>query len=192
MNDAKFNMYQPISSFCEKIKSYPIYREIENKMKEAQEKIGYTFRNIFYLAFAFCRVKLEITNASYQNDTLAQIGDSVLDLVIIERGFADGKNKKKIDDNRQKNAKNTRLKSFLDERALQQFCYHEKYFYNDAPKNDQVSSGKHDAIVEAIIGAIYLDGGLEEARSWITKNILRSKDTFVVPTHVESVVCLGK
>ena len=148
-------------------------------MSEAQSKIRYEFNNISYLALSFCREPIKIecagsSNKTYRNETLAQIGDAILDLVIVERGFADGKNKKQIDDMRQKNAKNERLVSFLKEKDLQQFCYKAKYFYNDAPGNDRVSSGKHDAIVEAIIGAIYLDGDgdLEKVRDWITNNIL--------------------
>lgn len=111
-------------------------------------------------------------NATYKNNTLAQIGDSVLDLIITEYGFSQGKGKQDIYAKRQRDATNKRLFSIVKSKDLTQFCYHKNYFYKDAPEEDRVSTGKHDSILEAIIGAIYLDGGLDKAREWTLNHVL--------------------
>ena len=105
------------------------------------------------------------------NDTLAQVGDAILDTIISERYFAEGKNKKDIDDIRQHLANNDNLFS-ISKKSLSSFCYHESHFHDNAPSEHKVAVGRHDSIVEAIIGAIYLDGGIAKARQWIYENIM--------------------
>lgn len=166
-----------LNSFEQEIRSYLHYFKIVERMRDAQKKIDYKFKNISFLMLAFCRTKIDISNAgknnkTYMNDTLAQVGDAILDTIISERYFAEGKSKKDIDDIRQRLAKNGNLFSITSQKSLISFCYHERYFHDEAPKEDQVSAGKHDAILEAIIGAIYLDGGIDKARQWIYENIM--------------------
>ena len=180
MKDIIHSIKKQLVSFSEEVKTYPCYSEIKKHMTEAKKQIDHPFQNDIILMLAFCRVKLEIegageNNATYKNDSLAQIGDAVLDLIIVERGFGKGKTKREIDHERQLQATNKQLHSITESKGLSQFCYHENYFYNDAPQHDRVSAGTHDAIVEAIIGAIYLDGGLDKAREWILKNVLSSQ-----------------
>ena len=166
-----------LGSFEQEIRSYPHYSDIVERMRDALKEIDYEFNKICFLTLAFCRTKINIdiagkNNRTYMNDTLAQIGDAILDTIISERYFAEGKNKKDIDDIRQHLGKNDNLFSITSQKSLISFCYHERYFHDEAPKEDQVSAGKHDAILEAIIGAIYLDGGIAKARQWIYENIM--------------------
>ena len=166
-----------LGSFEQEIRSYPHYSKIVERMICVQKKIDYKFKNISFLRLAFCRTKINIdiagkNNRTYMNDTLAQIGDAILDTIISERYFAEGKNKKDIDDIRQHLGKNDNLFSITSQKSLISFCYHERYFYDEAPKEDQESAGSHDSIVEAVIGAIYLDGGIAKARQWIYENIM--------------------
>jgi ribonuclease-3 len=166
-----------LNSFEQKIKSYPHYSDIVERMRDAQKKIDYEFNNICFLMLAFCRTKIGIANAgknntTYMNDTLAQIGDAILDTIISERYFAEGKNKKDIDDIRQNLGGNDNLFSILTKKSLISFCYHESHFHDNAPSELKVAAGKHDSIMEAIIGAIYLDGGIAKARQWIYENIM--------------------
>ena len=166
-----------LNSFEQKIKSYPHYSDIVERMRDAQKEIDYEFNKICFLTLAFCRTKIDIANAgknnkTYMNDTLAQVGDAILDTIISERYFAEGKSKKDIDDIRQRLAKNDNLFSILTKKSLISFCYHESRFHDDAPLELQVAAGSHDSIVEAIIGAIYLDGEIAKAREWIYENIM--------------------
>ena len=166
-----------LNSFEQKIKSYPHYSDIVERMRDAQKEIDYEFNKICFLTLAFCRTKIDIANAgknnkTYMNDTLAQVGDAILDTIISERYFAEGKRKKDIDDIRQRLAKNSNLFSISTNKSLISFCYHESHFHDNAPLEHQVAAGSHDSIVEAIIGAIYLDGGIAKARQWIYENIM--------------------
>ena len=73
-------------------------------MRDAQKEIDYEFNKICFLMLAFCRTKIDIANAgknnkTYMNDTLAQVGDAILDTIISERYFAEGKSKKDIEVN---------------------------------------------------------------------------------------------
>jgi dsRNA-specific ribonuclease len=166
-----------LGSFEQEIRSYPHYSEIVERMICVQKKIDYKFKNISFLRLAFCRTKINIdiagkNNKTYMNDTLAQIGDAILDTIISERYFAEGKNKKDIDDIRQHLGGNDNLFSISTKKSLISFCYHESHFHDNAPLELQVAAGSHDSIVEAIIGAIYLDGGIAKARQWIYENIM--------------------
>ena len=166
-----------LGSFEQEIRSYPHYSKIVERMRDAQKEIDYEFNKICFLTLAFCRTKIDIANAgknnkTYMNDTLAQVGDAILDTIISERYFAEGKSKKDIDDIRQRLANNDNLFSILTKKSLISFCYHESHFHDNAPSELQVAAGSHDSIVEAIIGAIYLDGGIAKARQWIYENIM--------------------
>lgn len=161
-----------VRSFAEEIKSYPHYSEITKKMECAQKEIGYEFEEISFLTLAFCRTKSPFKR-TYKNDTLAQVGDAILDTIIVEKGFVDRKSKEDIDKSRKRLANNEELYSITKDKDLTRFCYHDRCFHDEAKNDCQVSVGKHDAIVEAIIGAIYFDGGIDKARSWIYKNIIK-------------------
>ena len=154
----------------QEISSYPHYPKIMEQMSNAQKKIGYEFNNIRFLMLAFCRTINRYGN--YMNDTLAQVGDAILDAIISERCFAEGKNKKETDDIRQQLGQNGNLYSITTQKSLFSFGYHEQCFHDEAPGNNQVAASKHDSFIEAIIGAIYLDGGMDEARKWIYENIM--------------------
>ena len=176
-----FNIADTISnylnSFEQEIKSYPHYSDIVERMRDAQKEIDYEFNNICFLTLAFCRTKIDMpdagkNNKTYMNDTLAQVGDTILDTIITERYFAEEKSKKDIDDIRQHLANNDNLFSISTKKSLSSFCYHESHFHDNAPPEHKVAVGRHDSIVEAIIGAIYLDGGIAKARQWIYENIM--------------------
>ena len=166
-----------LGSFEQEIRSYPHYSDIVERMRDAQKEIDYEFNKICFLTLAFCRTKIDIANAgkhnkTYMNDTLAQVGDAILDTIIAERYFAEGKNKRDIDDIRKHLGENDNLFSISTKKSLISFCYHESHFHDNAPSDYQVAAGSHDSIVEAVIGAIYLDGGIAEARQWIYENIM--------------------
>ena len=98
-----------------------------------------------------------------------------MDLSIAEWGFSLGKSKGEIDDLRQSIGNNEKLCDIREKRDLTQFCFHATHFYDDNLRNNEkVSPGKkgHDAIMESIIGSIYLDGGLDATKDWIHNNII--------------------
>lgn len=44
-----------------------------------------------------------------------------------------------------------------------------------SPKENGVSIKGYDSVVEAIIGAIYLDGGFDKVKLWVEEHILNEK-----------------
>ncbi len=165
-----------VKSIFAKIQEYPHFEEIQKRAKKAEEKIDYHFSDISYLPVIFCRTKIPPGKNNYMNETLAQLGDFVLDLVIAELYFSQGKGKAEIDRARQNTARNSCLINFTNTKELVQFCYNEQHFHDEpnVPDHEKVSANQHDSFVEALIGAIYLDGGLNEARKWIYENIIKN------------------
>ena len=47
------------------------------------------------------------------------------------------------------------------------FAFNDKHFYSkENPQHEKVASSKHDSYLEAIIGAIFYDGGFEKTKIW--------------------------
>ena len=160
-------------TFLEEIKRYPHFAEIEARMQEAQKKIGYTFENSAFLMLAFCRTKIKPGKKNYMNESLAQIGDFASTFFLGELYFSEGKGKQEIQKLREKRLCNSTFFNFTIKNDWPRFCYNKFHFYDDtnAPAQEKVSVNKHDSIIEAVVGAIYLDGGMDAARDWVYKNI---------------------
>lgn len=146
----------------------------EKMQGELEEKIGYTFSDKKLLRQAF-------THSSYANEMkinrfgdyerLEFLGDAVLELVTSDFLFRE----------RQENAEGRLSKlraSIVCEPALA-FCAREISLeqYILLGKGEEVTGGRgRDSIVsdvmEAVIGAIYLDGGLEKASAFIHRFVL--------------------
>lgn len=164
---------EQIASFEKEVSNYSHFSEIKKRMESVQEKIGCRFQNLSFLMLAFCRTKNPDEKNDYKNESLAQIGDFVLTLMLAEFYFSQGKGKKEIQSKREEISRNTNLYKFSERYGLMDFCYHEFCFYNsNCLDHEKVSVNQHDSIVEAIIGAIYLDSGLDKAREWIHERLL--------------------
>lgn len=143
-------------------------------LKTLEERIGYRFHDISLL-------KQAITHSSYTNEQkinkakhyerLEFLGDAVLELVSSEFLFAEHKNMPE--------GELTKMRaSMVCEPALA-FCARDLELgqFMLLGKGEENTGGRHrDSIVsdamEAVIGAIYLDGGMEHAKAFIYKFIL--------------------
>lgn len=147
---------------------------MDDKLKELEEKIGYTFQNKMLL-------KQALTHSSYANEQkinkhsdyerLEFLGDAVLELVSSEFMY------KEYPDLPE--GKLTKLRSSIVCEPALAFCARafslEQYMY--LGKGEEATGGRgRDSIVsdvmEATIGAVYLDSGLEEARKYIHRFVL--------------------
>ena len=145
-------------------------------MEKFEEKIGYKFKNIDLLKTAF-------THSSYANERknvecyerLEFLGDSILGFVTAEFLYS---NCQELAE-----GKMTRVRSKLVcEEAL--FNIAEKLEISEyvlVGKGEEKCGGKKKIsiqadIVEAIIAAIYLDSGLDEAKKFIFANVLNDVD----------------
>ena len=142
--------------------------------EELQSKLGYTFSNTALLEQAlkhrsYVYVNREGGNAS--NERLEFLGDAVLDLVVTEHLYNRFKNKRE--------GELTQIKSLLVSKVI----LAEKgrnirlgeYLY--LSKEEIASGGRQRASIigdafEALLGAIYLDGGFDAARAFVERAIL--------------------
>lgn len=140
------------------------------KFKDLQDKISYNFKNLSLLVEA-------LTHSSYtnehpeegiqDNERLEFLGDAVLDLVVGDMLF---RQHKEADE-----GKLSRLRAILvDERGL--FEQAQKIGLGDyllLGRGEEQGGGRQKPSVlagslEALLGAVYLDGGFEEAYRVIT------------------------
>jgi ribonuclease-3 len=133
-----------------------------------EERIGYSFRNPRLLEEALTHpsVRHETQRDSFDNQRLEFLGDAVLQLVMTERLF------RHFDEEAE--GRLTKLRSRLVSReTLRTYAVaiglgsHLKL-----GKGEEASGGRDRTSTlgdgfEALIGAIYLDGGLEEARRFV-------------------------
>ncbi|MCR5837475.1 MAG: ribonuclease III [Lachnospiraceae bacterium] len=167
---------------------------MSDRISELESVIGYNFNNIEYLYTA-------ITHTSYANENkmsgishnerLEFLGDAVLELISSEILF------KKYPDMAE--GKMTRLRASLvceptlamDAREIDLGSYLRLGKGEEATGGRGRDSVTSDAL-EAVIGAIYLDGGLESARAFINKyvmNDIENKKLFSdSKTHLQELV----
>jgi ribonuclease-3 len=144
-------------------------------MHPLEERIGYKFRNSLLLAEALTHPSLrhETQQRHFDNQRLEFLGDAILQLIISEHlyeHFAD-----------QPEGQLTKLRSRLVSReALKHYAAAlELGGFLLMGRGEEASGGRSristlaDAF-EALIGAIYLDGGLEKTRDFVLTQAQRS------------------
>ena len=146
--------------------------------KELQRKLGYTFSNTALLEQALKhRSYVYVTQEGgiASNERLEFLGDAVLDLIVTEYLYNRFKNKRE--------GELTQIKSLLVSKVVlaekgREIQLGEYLFLS----KEEISSGgrQRTSIIgdafEALLGAIYLDGGLEAARSFVERTILTNVD----------------
>ena len=147
---------------------------LENAGKELSEKLGYSFKEPAYLTRA-------LTHSSYANEQklektddyerLEFLGDAVLELSVSDHLY------KTMPGSREGDM--TKLRASLVCEPTLAFCAKalELNKYILLGKGEEQTGGRsRDSIVsdvfEAVIGAIYLDGGLERAQAFVKEYVL--------------------
>lgn len=133
---------------------------------EVQEKIGYEFKDPEILRRAFTHpsyLKGDYDEKDY--DRYEFLGDSVLGFVVADYVF-----KRKFKNEGQMTEEKKNIVSSKPLSLATKTLGVDKYML----KSDKVemTDSMRENLFEAIIGAIYLDGGLEEAKKFIIKNLI--------------------
>jgi ribonuclease-3 len=145
-----------------------------------QRLIGYDFRDRSLLTLSLTHRSVARTSGNHQpsNERLEFLGDSVLGLVIAERLFSDRPCASEGD--------LTKLKAMLvNEAALSQVAIEVgiNRFVLMSPEEERSGGRERPSIIsdafEAVIGAVFLDGGLEEARRLVLELLYVRKDTII-------------
>lgn len=141
-------------------------------LEAAEQAIGYKFQDKELL-------KACLTHRSYSNVTQAQnnerlefLGDTVLELIVSEKLY-----RERPED---EEGELTKLRAdYVSKTALKNLCEREKFWeflrYSGDFKNN-LGDKPIESLPEAIIGAIYLDGGMTAAAEFVKR--------FVVPAGV--------
>lgn len=141
--------------------------------KTLEEKIGYRFKNPRYLTTALTHSSYanEVRSAGHSNERLEFLGDSVLGVVVADYLF------KHCPDMPEGELTKNRA-ALVCEKALCGFSTQLGVGdYLLLSRGEQNSGGRTRPSIladafEAIIAAVYLDGGMEEARSFILRFVL--------------------
>ena len=145
---------------------------MKNNIKELQEKLGYNFsdESILIRALSHSSYVNENHSAGDSNERLEFLGDSVLGLITAENFF---KNYKKLPE-----GELTKLRAAtVCEKSLAGFAKQlELGKYLLLGRGEILTGGRERPSIqadafEAIIAAIYLDGGMEAARVFVLKYI---------------------
>ena len=162
--------------------SFP-FTEIENK-------IGYAFKNKALLEEAFTHKTYSNSFGGKHNDRLEYLGDAVLELVVTEWQYK--KDEKatsgKMTSQRQKLVCQAALDSAVDALGVYGYLRYKGTEYN-------LKCKPKSSLFEAIIAAIYLDGGYAQAKRFILKHgnlHLPSKETNAIGELKEYLEKRGK
>lgn len=160
-------------------------------MNPLEERIRYKFRNSLLLAEALTHssISLERKDYPFDNQRLEFLGDAVLQLVITEELF------RRFPDFSE--GKLTKIRTRLVSRPALRVHAHTLRLGEHLMmgKGEEASGGRDRASTladsfEALVGGIYLDGGLDAARSFILR--VAASDLAVVTAQPEEINPKGK
>ncbi len=146
----------------------------DHKLRELENRIGYTFRNIGMLRQAMCHSSYaneHRPNAHKDNERLEFLGDAVLE--VISSDFLYHQHPEMPE------GKLTRLRASIVCEPTLALCAREISLgsYLLLGKGEELTGGRmRNSIIsdamEALIGAIYLDGGFANAKEFVEKFVL--------------------
>lgn len=142
--------------------------DIESKMEELSKKIEYEFKDISLLKKAMDSTKIQ-EKKEHSNQCLATVGDAVLKLLISDHLFYKDKisTMGELTEKKKELENNKVLYKIVTNEEIINFAFNDKHFYSkENPQHEKVASSKHDSYLEAIIGAIFYDGGFEKTKIW--------------------------
>ena len=127
-----------------------------------EEKLGYVFRNKKLLKEAFTHVSYAHHFHEKSNERLEYLGDSVLQLIVTEWQYRkdENANEGKLTAIRQKLVCKNALDSAVDGLGVWEYLLAYGTEYNKKGK-------AKSSLFEAIVAAIYLDGGYKQAKKFV-------------------------
>lgn len=139
-------------------------------MKELEKKIGYKFKNQKLLKTALTHTSYAYEKNVQSNEKLEYLGDSILEFISSEYLY---NNYPRLKEGEMTKVRATVVCESSLYKIAQNHNFGEKLYLG---KSELVNGGRNrPAIladsVEAVIAAIYLDGGIEEAKEFIIENL---------------------
>ena len=160
-------------------------------MKQLQQKIGYTFKNEQLLKAAFIHSSYVNENkgkVKESNERLEFLGDSVLGFISAENLYLNNPDTPEGDLSRKR-------ASLVCEKSLYETAKELDFgSYMLLGKGEEMGGGRQRSsiladAVEAVIAAMYLDGGIEPAKKFVLKYVLSNNaDTGDYKTQLQELV----
>lgn len=148
--------------------------ELQQNASLIEQKIGYTFKNHQLMALAFVHRSFinENRNITFHNERLEFLGDSILGLLIADHLYQhlpetpEGE----LSYLRSRLVEASSCVSFIQKLKIEEYLL--------LGKGERLNDGRgRDTILadlfEALIGAIYLDGGIESAKAFLFNNFIQ-------------------
>ncbi len=160
---------------------------LHHKLKTFQQRIGHTIRNeeIFVQALLHRSFLQRMSHVGPSNERLEVLGDSVLNLIVAEYLFRRFPAAEEGD--------LTKLRSRLVNRKALATYGKELLLFDFIMMSDSAAHAGakgSDTIIadtyEAVVAAIYLDGGFEEARKFVKRQVLAAVESGSVNTDDEN------
>ena len=162
------------------------------KLRDFEKKLGYTFHDRELLELALCHSSYANENGLQKsNERLEFLGDAVLELIVSHLLFSSFINSTEGELTR-KRANIVRQESLVvwgQYLEIRDIILKGKSLRNSCP--DSI----HSDAIEAIIGAIYIDGGYEEAFRIVKRHVaffLKSDDNFDPKSHLQILQQINK
>lgn len=133
-------------------------------LKEIENIIGYKFTNKNLLQTAFVHSSYSNEHKVENNEKLEFLGDAVLELVITDELYSNFDLKEgKLTQYRASLVSQPTLAFVIEELQLDKFLLVSKGVHNNASDSKAIKCD----LYEAIVGAIYVDGGFAQAKKFI-------------------------
>jgi ribonuclease-3 len=158
-------------------------RPEDPKLEGIQRLLGYHFRDLSFLQLGLTHRSFSRSNNHDQqsNERLEFLGDSVLGLIISEQLFRDNplESEGNLTKTKAMLVNETTLSTLGKENGLNKYI-------RLSPEEDRAGGRERASIIsdafEAVIGAVFLDGGIEPARDVVLRLIYVRKDRIVTDT----------
>lgn len=141
------------------------------EMMDAEAKIGYSFRDKNLLRRSFTHSSYSNENNAASNESLEFLGDSVLNFVVTSYIFDRNPN---MNEGQLTKLRATIVSAVPLSETIKFLKLDENILLGEGEKKaNNLSHNIYCDLFEAIVGALYLDGGLEIAKKFILKTLSR-------------------
>ena len=141
---------------------------MNGKQTEKAEKIiGYAFKNKTLLERAFIHSSYANENNVESYERLEFLGDGVLGLIVAELLYEGSGDEGVMTVRRSRIVSSEPLEDATEKMGLDEFILYGK----GERTQDHTDSKVHADVFEAVLGAIYLDGGYESAVAFVTRHL---------------------
>lgn len=131
------------------------------KLAELQKNLGYEFNDESLLTLA---LTLPSANKGRNNQLMEFFGDAILEFIVSEKIYSVGTSEGELTERRQQLVSDSALTPVSQKLGLPE------YFIKS--KGDTVLKKSVPSAYEAVLAAIYLDGGMEVARSFVNRTLV--------------------